>query len=381
MWDKKRAYRFIVLMGVVSLFADFTYEGAKGIIGPYLAFLGASALWVSLVSGLAELLGYWVRLLSGFFSDKLRSYWAFTLSGYALNLFAVPLLSLASSWQTASLLLFLERTGKGLRTPSRDALLSKATQVVGHGKGFGLHEFLDQIGAVLGPSVVALVLYLGFGYRLAFALLLVPAVFAMLFLLLAKGLEVKDLQKERRGSEASLGKVFYLYLIASCLVSLGFLQFPLMGFHLTQKLNFEGWQVALLFALAMGVDAMSALLFGVLYDRVGFISLIAGLSIGMFSTLFLLLTSQPLLAVVFWGISLGVQESIMRSAVAKLSSEDARGRAYGLFHFFMGLSAFLGGALMGLLYQYSLPFLIVYSVGLHLLAIGLLLAVVKYKAQ
>ncbi len=380
MWDKGKAYRFIVLMGVVSLLADFTYEGAKGIIGPYLAFLGASALWVSLVSGLAELFGYWVRLLSGFFSDRLRSYWVFTLSGYAINLFAIPLIALANSWQTASLLLFLERMGKGLRTPSRDALLSKATQVVGHGKGFGLHEFLDQIGAVLGPSVIALVLYLGFGYRLAFALLFVPALLAMFFLLLARGLEVKDLQKEKQKSEGSLGKAFYLYLISSCLVSLGFLQFPLVGFHLTQELNFEGWQVALFFALAMGVDAMSALLFGVLYDRVGFMSLIVGLSVGMLSPLFLLLISQPLLAVVLWGISLGVQESIMRSAVAKLSSEDARGRAYGLFHFFMGLSTFLGGALMGMVYEFSPSSLVIYSVILHILAIGLLVAVVKYKA-
>ncbi|RME10175.1 MAG: MFS transporter, partial [Aquificota bacterium] len=282
MWDKGKAYRFIFLMGLVSLLSDFTYEGARGIIGPYLAFLGASALWVSLVSGLAELLGYWVRLLSGLVSDRLKSYWAFTLVGYALNLFAVPLLGFALSWQSASLLLFLERAGKGLRTPSRDALLSRATQVVGHGRGFGLHEFLDQLGAVLGPVCVALVLFLGLSYRSAFVLLFLPATLAMLLLLIARRSQVDRAEfKGTSWQKGSLSKNFYLYMLASCLVSMSFLQFPLIGFHLSQRLNFNGWEVALLFALAMGVDALSALFFGFLYDRIGFTSLLLGLSVGI----------------------------------------------------------------------------------------------------
>lgn len=374
MWDRDRAYKFIVFMGVVSLLADFTYEGARGITGPYLALLGASALWVSFVSGMAELLGYWVRLFSGFFSDRLRTYWAFTLIGYTLNLFAVPLIGLAGSWQIASLLLFLERTGKGLRTPSRDALLSRATQVVGHGKGFGLHEFLDQVGAVLGPLFVGLVLFLGLGYRLAFVLLFLPALLAMLFLFLARKAETQGPQSEKTSEKTnSLDRRFYLYLFAVCLVSLGFLQFPLVGFHLSQRLGLSGWEVSLSFALAMGVDALSALLFGFLFDRIGFSSLLIGLSVGVLSPLFLFLLKEPLIGVVLWGVSLGVQESIMRSVVASLSSEGARGRAYGLFHFFIGLSAFTGGAVMGFLYEFSLQALVVYSVMLQLLAMALLL--------
>ncbi len=373
MWDRNSAYRFIVLMGVVSLLADFTYESARGITGPYLAFLGASALWVSLVSGVAELLGYWVRLLSGFFSDRLRSYWAFTLIGYALNLFAVPFLGFANSWQVASLLLFLERTGKGLRTPSRDALLSRATQVVGHGKGFGLHEFLDQVGAVLGPLFVGLVLFLGLGYRFAFILLFLPASLAIILLLLARKREARDIPSEKtRENTGPIDRKFYLYLFASCLVSLGFLHFSLVGFHLSQKLGFSGWEVSLSFALAMGVDALSALIFGFLFDRIGFRSLLIGLSVGVLSPVFLFLTKEPLMGVVLWGISLGVQESIMRSAVARLSSDNARGKAYGLFHFFVGLSAFLGGAMMGFIYELSPKMLAVYSISLQILALVLL---------
>ncbi|MCS7195670.1 MAG: MFS transporter [Aquificaceae bacterium] len=372
MWDRARAYRFIVLMGFVSLLSDFTYEGAKGIVGPYLAHLGASALAVGLVSGASELAGYWVRLLSGLISDRLRTYWFFTLLGYALNLLSVPLLGFVKNWQSAGVLMFVERSGKGLRTPPRDVLLSRATGVVGHGKGFGVHEFIDQIGAVLGPTAVGVMLLSGLSYKMTFLSLFVPAILALIFLFVARSVyggsfKEESIQREPFNSH----KKFYLYLLASCFVSLSFLQFPLIGFHLSESMHMEGWKVALLFALAMGVDALSALLFGFLYDRIGFISLSVGLSLGMFSSPLLFFLHQPLLAVVLWGVSLGVQESLMRSIVASLSSETSRGRAYGFFHFFFGLSAFVGGLFMGYLYELSPKALVFYSLAMHLIALSL----------
>ncbi|MDW8067238.1 MAG: MFS transporter [Aquificaceae bacterium] len=373
MLDKNRAYRFIFLMGLVSLLADFTYEGAKGIIGPYLAHLGASALLISIISGLSELAGYWTRLFSGFVSDRFKSFWGITLLGYALNLFSVPLLGFVKGWQLAGFLVFLERFGKGLRTPTRDVLLSRATAFVGHGKGFGIHEFLDQVGAVLGPMFVGFMLFMGLGYKTAFLSLFVPASLALLLLFLARKHYgyIPDKEKERTQT-TNVNKNLYFYLFASCLVSFSFLQFPLVGFHLSQHQHLEEWKVALLFALAMGVDALSALIFGILYDRIGFLALSVGLIFGMLSPLFLFMFDQPILAMVLWGISLGVQESIMRSGVARLSSESSRGRAYGLFHFFFGLSAFLGGVLMGILYETSKEILVLYSLALHLIAIGVI---------
>ncbi|MDW8096213.1 MAG: MFS transporter [Aquificaceae bacterium] len=371
---KSKAYRFIFLMGLVSLLADFTYEGAKGVMGPYLAYLGAGALAVSWISGLSELAGYWVRLLSGFLSDRLKSYWFFTLTGYAINLFSVPLLGFVKSWQFAGFLIFLERSGKGLRTPSRDVLLSRATAVVGHGKGFGFHEFLDQIGAVLGPLTVGLILLLGYGYKTAFLFLLIPALTALLLLLIAKRNYGEDLEKaERSETSSSLSKAFYTYLLGSCLISLSSLQFPLIGFHLSEHVRFDGWTVAFLFAFAMGVDALSALAFGFLHDKIGFRSLFWGLLPGALVSPLLFYVSQPILAVLFWGVSLGFQESVLRSGVAMLSSEVSRGKAYGLFHFFFGFCAFLGGVFMGFLYEASKEALILYTVALHLLAIGILI--------
>ena len=149
------AWKFIILLGVVSLLSDICYEGARSISGPFLGTLQASAMVVGVVAGLGEFIGYALRLGSGYLADRTGKYWPITFVGYALNLFAVPLLALAGRWEIAALLLLLERLGKAVRTPARDAMLSHAATQVGRGWGFGFHEAMDQIGAVSGPLMVA----------------------------------------------------------------------------------------------------------------------------------------------------------------------------------------------------------------------------------
>ena len=173
------ALRFVVLVGVVNLFADMTYEGARSVTGPFLHSLGATALVVGLVAGFGELIGYALRLVSGYVADRTARYWAVTLAGHAINMLAVPLLALAHRWEMAAALMIAERVGKAIRTPARDAMLSHATKEAGHGWGFGLHEAMDQAGAMIGPLVVAAALAAGWGYRTGFGLLLVPALLAL----------------------------------------------------------------------------------------------------------------------------------------------------------------------------------------------------------
>lgn len=129
-----------MLLGVVSLFADMTYEGARSITGPYLAVLGASGTVVGLVAGFGELVGYGLRLASGYLSDRTGQYWSFTILGYAINLLAVPLLALADRRDLAVVLIVAERAGRAIRTPARDAMLSHAGGQTGLGWGFGLKE-------------------------------------------------------------------------------------------------------------------------------------------------------------------------------------------------------------------------------------------------
>src|SRR5512135_3600399 len=175
---KKQAFRFIILMGLVSLCGDITYEGGRSVAGPYLALLGAGAATVGFFSGLGEFLGYALRLASGAIADRTKAYWPLTFIGYGLIL-AVPFLAFAHHWPFAVLCIILERVGKAIRSPARDAILSYATKNVGRGFGFAIHEAMDQIGAVTGPLFLSIILLGGGGYRKGFLFLFVPALIVL----------------------------------------------------------------------------------------------------------------------------------------------------------------------------------------------------------
>ncbi len=377
---KTTAIRFVILIGIVSLFADMTYEGARSITGQYLAVLGATGLVVGIVAGLGELIGYTLRLVSGYFSDRTHRYWTFTIVGYAVNLIAVPLLALAGSWEIAAVLLILERTGKAIRTPARDAMLSYATEQTGRGWGFGLHEAMDQIGAVLGPLIVAVVLALRGTYQSAFALLLIPALLALTTLIVARvlypnprDLEINTPKLQTQG----FPRVFWIYLIAVGLVGAGYVDFPLISFHFQQaQIAPDAW-IPILYAIAMATDAIAALVFGRLFDRMGIGILIVVTLLSAFFAPLVFLDGFGLAVVgmMLWGIGLGAQESILRAAVAGMTVPERRGSAYGIFNTGFGVMWFLGSVLMGYLYDVSLPALIALSVLLQLAAIPFFLAV------
>jgi len=176
---KKFAFRFVLMIGIVSLFADMTYEGARGIAGPFLGSLGASATIVGFVAGFGELVGYGLRSVSGYFADKTHKYWSVIFVGYTINLLAVPALALAGNWPLAAALMIAERTGRAIRRPAVEAMLSHAGSQIGRGWAFGFHEALDQTGATIGPLITALVLYLHGGYHHAFAVLLISALLSL----------------------------------------------------------------------------------------------------------------------------------------------------------------------------------------------------------
>jgi len=270
--QKASAVKFVVLIGVVSLFADMTYEGARSITGPYLAVLGASGTIVGIVAGFGELVGYGLRLVSGYISDRTGRYWTVTLVGYVVNMLAVPLLALAGSWETAAFLMIAERTGKAIRNPPRDAMLSHATQTMGRGWVFGLHEALDQIGAVLGPLIVTAVLYFKGSYQTGFAVLLVPALLALSVLIAARLLypRPKDLEAILPELETKgYPRRFWLYIIAASLIGAGYVDFPLIAYHFEKASVVSDNWIPVLYAVAMGVDALAALVLGSLFDRKG----------------------------------------------------------------------------------------------------------------
>src|SRR5437016_10427140 len=138
------AFRFVLMMGMVNLFADMTYEGGASINGPFLGSLGASAAAISIIAGVGEFLGYSLRSAAGYISDKTGKYSLVTFVGYSVNLLAVPALALAENWQVAAALILTERVGRAIRKPTVEAMLSYSTGTLGKGWVYALNTAMDE---------------------------------------------------------------------------------------------------------------------------------------------------------------------------------------------------------------------------------------------
>jgi len=365
---KSTALSLILMMGLVSALGDIVYESARSVSGPYLALLGASAVVVGSISGLGEFLGYGLRLVSGYIADRTRAYWVATFIGYGLIL-CIPLLAFAGRWEIAAGLLILERIGKAIRSPARDTILSHAAHQMGRGWGFAIHEFLDQLGAILGPLLLSAAFLVNGNYRAGFNWLWLPAILVMVFLTVARlrvpapeKLEKNDdpnSQTEKKG----FSRTFWIYAVFTFFSVAGFASFQLLSFHWLNKNLVAPGVIPVLYALAMGVDAVAALAVGKIYDRIGLISLaivplltIIVPFVGFSSQLWLII-----LSVVVWGIVMAIHETIMRAAIADIAQINKRGTGYGIFNTLYGAAWFVGGSLMGWLYQttfIALPLLV-----------------------
>ena len=377
--NKRKAFQLILLFGLVSLFGDIIYEGARSVNGPYLKILGANALAVGFIAGLGEFLGYGIRLLSGYFSDKTKSYWFFTIAGYAM-LISVPLLALTGFWKIAALLIITERIGKALRSPARDTLLSQATHQVGTGFGFGLNEAMDQIGAIIGPLLFTFI-FIGDrvtdkglrDYQTGYHLLWLPFFFLMACVFFAywKTPNPEILETTVKKSESEkLPKIFWLYTAFSFFATAGFVSFVLMAYHFKARHVLSDAQIPLFYAGAMAVDGVAALVIGKIYDRmkekqkhewagIGTLLMIPVLSAVI---PFLCFTTVPwiaILSIVIWGIVMAAHETIIKSAIADITPLKKRGTGYGILNTAYGLAMLVGGVLMGFLYERSLPTLMI----------------------
>ncbi|HEY6321835.1 MAG TPA: MFS transporter [Thermoanaerobaculia bacterium] len=378
--SSRTALRFVLLVGAMSFFADFAYEGARSILGPYLAILGATGAAVGVVTGFGELAGYGLRLVSGRLADRTRRFWPITIAGYVVQMAAVPALALAGSWPAAAALLILERIGKATRNPPRDVMLSHAgKQMGGYGWAFGLHEALDQFGALVGPLVVAAVLAGRGDYRLAFAALAAPAVVTLALLAAARLLYPRPEEMESRAPDvqgAGLPRVFWIYLGGAALVAAGFADFPLIAFHFQRTARVTGSWVPVFYAVAMGTSGAGSLVLGRLFDRRG-LGILLPLTVvaAAFAPLVFFGGFWAALAgAALWGLGMGVHESIVPAAVAPMVPAARRASAYGLFTAAYGLAWFLGSAIIGVLYDRSVTATAIACVAFQLAALPLFYA-------
>ena len=400
-----QAMLFIILFGIVSLFSDMTHEGASSIRGAYLTLLGASAGAIGFASGLGELVGYSMRYVFGRLTDKTKQYWPMTIVGYILDIIAGPLLALVGEhgWVAACALLIIQRMGKAIKKPAKDTIMSFAASQEGTGKSFGLQELLDQIGAFLGPVLLYLVmLFRQQGdtfetYAFCFAVLAIPGAITLVLLFLTKHKFPNPELFEPEPKEYipfKMKREFIFYIAGISLFAFGFIDYSLVLMHVsrtftslasglaeTSSLVTEG-TLPLLYAGAMLVDAVAALIFGYLYDKKGVAVLVLSTVLSAPFAIFVFAgksVAVVLLGIALWGIGMGAQESILKAAVTTMVPKTSRATGYGIFECSFGVFWFLGSWLLGVLYDVSIPAMIAVSVLAQLAAIPLYLASAKLR--
>jgi MFS family permease len=386
------AMAFITLMGVVSLFSDMTHEGARSILGEYLNLAGASAAAIGFVSGIGELCGYSLRLLSGFIADKTKKYWTLIILGYTMQVLAIPALALVpeNGWVIACFLVILERIGKAIKKPAKNTLVSFAASEVGTGKGFAYQEFLDQLGAFAGPVIlffISLIKDTGdlfSTYRVCFAFLGIPALITVALVVISKikypDPEVFEKAEDDSKTEFHIKKSFVFYMIAICLFAFGFADFTLITLHSAKTGAFPTATLSLLYAVAMAVDAFAALFFGWLFDKIGLKALIYSTLCSAFFAPLVFLSDSPFLigaGIVLWGIGMGAQESIMKAAVSKIIPKSMRSTGFGIFETGFGIAWFLGSWLLGALYDINTLWVAIVSVAAQILAVVFYIICIK----
>ncbi len=370
--------RFVLVFGVVSGLADFVYEGARSIVGPYLETFGASAALVGAITGFGEAVALVFRLATGRWSDRSGRHWAISITGYAITVVAVPLLGLGGPLALACLLVVAERFGKAVRTPARDTMLAEASVDLGRGRAFAAHEALDQSGAMVGPLVVAAVLATGHGYRSAFAVLAVPGVAALGVLAwlrrrvptpAAYDPGVRPVQS-RKVSLRGFSRRYWQYAGFSAATLAGFSTFAVLAYHLQHRHVVAEAVIPVLYALAMGTAAVAALVSGRIYDRFSLRGLAVLPVLGAAVPFLSFSTSVPLVCTgaALWGAVMGVHESTMRAAVADLVPRERRGVGYGTFTAVYGLAWLAGAALIGVFYDVSIDAAIAFTVAVQALA-------------
>jgi predicted MFS family arabinose efflux permease len=379
------AFRFVLVLGVANFFADMTYEGARSVTGPFLGTLGASAAVVGFTAGLGELLGYALRSISGVISDRTGKYWIVTIVGYIINMLAVPALALSGNWPIAAGLIVTERTGRAIRKPATEAMLSFAGKQIGRGWVFGLNEALDQAGATVGPLVISLSLFTHRSYQTAFSYLLIPAVLTIVIIFVARHFfpTPHDLEVSEKIQAEHLPRTYWLYMIAAACFAAGFADFALISYHFQKSAVVVANVIPIYYAVAMAMGAIGGLVLGKFFDAFGIRMLLIGFFLSALSAplLFLGNGSVALVGMVLWGIGMGAQGSLLNALLAELVPANKRSTAFGFFDAAFGIAWFIGSWLMGILYEKSIVAVVILSVALQLLSLPIFLLVNKGRTS
>ncbi|HEV8319891.1 MAG TPA: MFS transporter [Vicinamibacterales bacterium] len=368
------AFRFVLTMGIVNLFGDMTYEGGASVNGQFLASLGASAAAISIIAGAGECLGYGLRAVSGYVADKTGRYWAVTFVGYAINTLAVPAMALTGNWYTAGALILAERTGRAIRKPTVEAMLSYSTGKHGKGWVYAMNTALDETGAMVGPLLIAFALSKHVELRSAYGLLLISSALTLLALAAARiGFPVPSrLEQGGPWTARAIGfsRAYWLYMVAASCFAGGLMTFELLAFHLSRA-GFAANRIPMLLALGTASAIAASLTLGRLYDRIGIGAVVTGvlLTAGFSPLVFFGRSWLVVAGLLLWGVGYAVQDTLLKALIASVLPEGRRNAAFGVFYLGYGGGWLVGSVLAGVLYSRSLRALVTIAIITQLIAI------------
>lgn len=356
---RPRGMHNVTILGLVSLFTDFSTEMISGMLPLFIVTeLGASRAILGAIEGSAELVGYGFRLVSGSLSDKIRRRKIFLLAGYGLSTISKPFFSVSFNWFDVLIVRIIDRVGKGIRTAPRDALISDSVAETSSGKAFGIHRTLDQIGAITGP-IAGYVLLQFFDIREIFILSLIPGAIAIIILVFfVKEVITKVVSNEIRKNFLLLLKEntpFTVLLLITGISGLGAYNFSFILLK-SSELGVIESSIPLVYAMINIAHAAVGVPSGIIADRIGREKvLILGYGILLISSfLMVLFSSNFIFAFVLasvYGIYVGITETVQRAIIPKYVASNLRGTAYGIYNLIIGSTFFIGNVVFGYLWD------------------------------
>ncbi|HEY62257.1 MAG TPA: MFS transporter, partial [Anaerolineae bacterium] len=345
---------------MVSLFTDLSSQMVYPLIPTFLAALGVSPAILGLIEGIAESTASLFRTVFGRMSDKLQKRKIFILLGYSLSAISRPFFYIASHWTTVMIIRFSDRIGKAARTPSRDALISTSIHPSIKGKAFGFHRAMDRIGAIGGPLLAMLVLYLLRdtqseleALRTTFLISAIPGLIALIFIKFAKEIKPSVINVEKKKKTAILNAPFILFLVANAFFALGNSSNAFLILK-AQEVNIATYLIPMLWVVYNIVCTISSPILGSLSDTVGRkpIILISFIYYAVIYALFGFANQVWMIWALFaaYGIFYGLSNGIFRAYVADIVEEENRATAYGVLNTIIGIFLLPASVLMGQLW-------------------------------
>ena len=353
----------VVLMGLVSLFTDISSESVQIILPSFIIEIGGTVLVLGLISGITNAIANILKGITGWMSDKINKRKPFILAGYSLSNLSKPLIGLSPSWGMVLGLKTADRIGKGLRTSSRDSLISYyATK---KGKAFGLHRAMDTLGAVFGSLLSFLLLFLAWSSSQIIFFSIIPGLIAVALLLPVKDVSPEELDKKlkRKNRKDKMEKIDRNFI--KLIVILGVIEFASLDviFLIHRAYDYvpghSDYLIPVFYLILNVVYTIFSPINGSLSDKFGRKPIIViGLSILLISCVILAfpvevsLFSVVLIIIVYimHGFYLASVDPISRAYIADLAGKEKRGRAYGYYYFSVGFISMVEALIFSYIY-------------------------------